>query len=879
MKTAKLHLLLLTFCILFSLPKATAQNWLDTWQHENNFYTVQDSFNAYALLHLNQEDADETNVGEKEEGEMFPGYEQYKRWEAFVAPRVYPSGDLSLLTNSIVNYNEFIQQRNSQRNGSGNQTASTPWVAMGPFGPLTGVATNGLPRKAGRINFITYLPGSPNTYWVGAAAGGLWKTIDNGQTWTTPTDYLSSIGCNDLAIDPTDPNTMYLATGDGYGSFRDPSTFGILKSIDGGQNWSATGLTFPLSQKVEMRHIIINPINPLIVMCSTSSGIYRNANGGTGAWTNVQATNTFDLEYKPGSTDTIYAGGVRFRRSIDGGLTFQQISTGIPTSGSSRMEIAVTPANPIIVYVVSAATSTLGLQGVYRSTDGGTTFTLMANTPDVVASDCFITSTSGQGWYNLSIDASPTNANEIVVGGLGVWKSTDAGVTWAGIGCAYNWSSPVPYVHTDHQELEYTAAGILYSANDGGIFEYTGTQWIDHSSPMNIAQIYKIGLSELSPDLWITGHQDNGSNIYNNGVYSASLAADGGDCFIDRTNNQNMFASITNGQFYKSTNGGGSWNSCVTGLPVGSGWMTPWKQDPTTAGTLYAGRAQMYVSTNQASTWAATPGLMSPVVANQYITEFAIAPSNNQYIYAIHGTTGVFTTTNAGTTWTLCSGLPTTLASASFVTIDPVNPLIAWVTFSGYSNGNKVFKTIDGGVSWLNISYNLPNIPANCSVFERGSSNGAIYVGMDAGVYYIDNSTSTWTLFNTALPNTPILDMEISAAAPTKIRAATYGRGVYQTDLGISTGVVQNADGLIYFNIYPNPSSDILHVNLNSSMEINAELEITNTIGELILKKHAQFADNNSEVSIDISSLAKGIYFFRIVSSEGDSKAIKFIKL
>ncbi len=868
----------ITLFILFSFSNAFAQEWINTWNHENNFYTVQDSFNAYLANHLNQADADETVVGEKEEGEMFPGYEQYKRWEAFVAPRVYPSGDLSLLSNSRINYNEFLQERNLQRNSSGNQTASTPWVAMGPFGPLTGVATNGLPRKAGRINFVTYLPGSPNTYWVGAAAGGLWKTIDNGQTWSTSTDYLSSIGCTDLAIDPTNSSIMYLATGDGYGSFRDPSTFGILKSIDGGLTWAATGLTFQLSQKVEIRHIIINPLNPLIVMCSTSSGIFRNANGGAGAWTNVQATNTFDLEFKPGSTDTIYAGGLRFRRSIDGGLTFVQISTGIPTSGSTRMEIAVTPANPTTVYVVSAATTTFGLQGVYRSTDGGTTFTLMATTPDVVASDCFITSTSGQGWYNLSIDASPTNANEVVVGGLGVWRSVDGGATWAGIGCAYNWSSPVPYVHTDHQELEYTAAGILYSANDGGIFEYTGTQWIDHSSPMNIAQIYKIGLSNLSPNLWITGHQDNGSNIYNAGVYNASLAADGGDCFIDRTNDQNMYASITQGQFYKSTNGGGIWTACVTGLPAGTGWMTPWKQDPTNANTLYAGRAQMYVSVNQAGTWTATPGTMSPVVANQYITEFAIAPSNNQYIYAIHGTTGVFTTTNAGTTWTLCNGLPTTLASASFVTVDPVNPLIAWVTFSGYSNGNKVFKTIDGGVNWLNISYNLPNIPANCSVFERGSTNGAIYVGMDAGVYYIDNSSVTWTLFNTSLPNTPILDMEISAASPTKIRAATYGRGVYQTDLGISTGVVQNSEGLIYFNIYPNPTSDILHVNINYEKDITAQLQITNSIGALILKQDALFGSNKSEVTIDISYLANGIYFFQLVSSEGNSKAIKFIK-
>ncbi len=868
MKTIRHPLTLFTVCILFSLQNVFAQNWIDTWQHEKNFYTVQDSFNSYASKNLHQDNADETKAGEIEEGGIFPGYEQYKRWESFVAPRVYPSGDLTLLSTTLPNYNLFLQQNSEQKLNRCDNVLSSPWVAKGPFGPLNGLATNGLPRKAGRLNFVTYEPGSPNTYWVGAAAGGLWKTTDNGQTWTTNTDNDTTIGCTDLAIDPINTNIMYLATGDGYGSFRDPSSFGVLKSIDGGLTWTATGLTFQLSQKIEIRHIIINSINPLIVMCSTTSGIYRNTNGGAGAWTQVLFNNTFDLEFKPGSIDTIYAGGLSFRRSIDGGVSFQQISNGIPNSGSTRMEVAVTPANPNLVYVISSATGTYGLQGVYRSADGGTSFTLMSNTPDVVASDCFITSTSGQGWYNLSIDASPLNADEIVAGGLGVWRSMDGGTTWAGIGCAYNWSSAVPYVHTDHQELEYTAAGILYSVNDGGIFEYTGTDWIDHSSPMNIAMIYKIGLSTLSPDLWLTGHQDNGSNIFNNNVYSASLAADGGDCFIDQTNDQNMFASITQGQFYKSTNGGGSWNACTTGLPAGSGWVTPWKQDPVSAGTLYAGRAQMYKSFNQANSWAPTPGTMGPVISNQYITEFAIAPSNNQFIYAIHGTTGVFTTTDAGNTWTLCSGLPTTLASGSFVTVDPNNPLIAWVTFSGYSNGNKVFKTIDGGTNWANISYNLPNIPANCSVYERGSSNGGIYVGMDAGVYYINNSSGMWTLYNTALPNAPVLDMEISPAAPAKIRAATFGRGVYETDVLITALPEQNSDSMLSLNIYPNPTSDILNVTINYHKDIHVEVAITSILGEILLKQGAGFGSNKSRAEIDISSLAKGIYFVKVSDGE-----------
>ncbi|MDP1800357.1 MAG: T9SS type A sorting domain-containing protein, partial [Bacteroidota bacterium] len=106
----------------------------------------------------------------------------------------------------------------------------------------------------------------------------------------------------------------------------------------------------------------------------------------------------------------------------------------------------------------------------------------------------------------------------------------------------------------------------------------------------------------------------------------------------------------------------------------------------------------------------------------------------------------------------------------------------AWVTVSGYNASSKVFQTVDGGATWMNITSNLPNLPANCSVYEPGS-NDRIYIGMDVGIYYKDNSSSTWTLYNTGLPNTAIMDMEISPAAPGKIFAATYGRGVYEADV------------------------------------------------------------------------------------------------
>ncbi|MBK9285598.1 MAG: T9SS type A sorting domain-containing protein [Sphingobacteriaceae bacterium] len=746
-----------------------AQRWIEMMNEPgHNFYDIQREFNEY------WKDKDITEKGK--------GYKQFKRWEAFMEPRVYPSGNLSLVSKTWENFNEAFPNTQSgggkyNEIGGENLTASTTWTAMGPFGPMSGVANNGFPRKAGRDNFITFHPTIANTYWCGAPAGGLWKTTNNGSTWTTNTNSLSVIGASDLVVDPSNTNILYLATGDGDAG--DTYCIGVLKSLDGGITWNTTGLTFAVSQQRRMRRLIINPSNPQILLAATNVGVYRTTNGGTN-WTQINSSNSYDVEFKPTDPNTVYAAGTTFSVSTNGGASFTQISNGIPTSGSTRMNIAVTPANASYVYVLSASTAN-NLQGVYRSTNNGTSFSLMANSPNVLANSCSSPGSDGQGWYDLAFAASPINANEIVTGGVNVYRSTNGGTNWSIIGCWIGTGNP-PYVHADHHELEYTTTGTLYSANDGGIFQYTGSSWTDLTSPRNIAQIYKIGLSTLSPNLWITGHQDNGSNIYNNGTYNASMAGDGMDCFIDRTNNNKMYASYYSGQFQRSTNGGASWSSCTSGMSGNAGWVAPWKQDPVTAATLYAGRTQMFKSTNSGGSWAQS-GTLPGINTGQRVVEFAIAPSNNSVLVCLHGTPLVLKSTNAGSSWTNITGtLPVGSAAPTNVCFDPTNANIIYVTLSGYSGGNKVFKSTNGGTSWTNISYNLPNLPANCIVYEPGT-NGRVYVGMDVGVYYIDNLAVTWTLYNANLPNAPVSDLEISPALSTRLRAATYGRGVFEVDV------------------------------------------------------------------------------------------------
>ncbi|MDI1354978.1 MAG: T9SS type A sorting domain-containing protein [bacterium] len=743
-----------------------SQEWVNMINEPGkNFYEIQAAFNSY------WKDKDVNVPGN--------GYKPFKRWENFMEPRVYPTGDLSLPSSTLKNFEEFLASNGQQKAAAPVQnntplSASTTWTAIGPMGPMSGVATNGFPRKAGRDNFITFHPTNPSIFWAGAPAGGLWKTTNGGSSWTTATDYLTVIGCSDLAVDPTNPNTMYLATGDGDAG--DTYCIGVLKSTDGGATWNTTGLTFAVNLQRQMRRLIIDPSNPQILFAATNVGVYRTTNGGS-SWTLVASGNFYDLEFKPSHPNTIYLSGTTFMRSTNGGTSFTTISSGIATTGSNRVALAVSNADTNYVYALRSSSSTNGFGGLYRSTDGGTNFTLMSNAPDVLANSCSGAAGGGQGWYDLAIAVSPLNKDQVAVGGVNVWSSNAGGSTgtWTCTGCWIGTSSPSVYLKADHHDLDYSSNGTLYAATDGGVFSYNVSNWIDLNNQRNIAQIYKIGLSGLSPNKWITGHQDNGSNIYNGVTYQASYAGDGMDCFIDRTNDNNLFASTPNGGLVRSTNGGGSYSSATSGLSGTTNWVTPWKQDPQVATRLYVGLSQVFVSNNLGATWTQT----GTTGASGTIVEFAIAPSNNQVIYIIQGTS-VRKTTNGGATWSATAG--GLGGSPTFICIDPLDPQNAWVTVSGYSAGAKVYQTINGGTSWTNVSANLPNLPANCLVYEPGT-NDRIYVGMDVGVYYKDNSSANWTLYNSGLPNVPISDLEISPAAPGKLRAATYGRGVYEVDV------------------------------------------------------------------------------------------------
>jgi hypothetical protein len=426
----------------------------------------------------------------------------------------------------------------------------------------------------------------------------------------------------------------------------------------------------------------------------------------------------------------------------------------------------------------------------------------------------------GQAFYDLSINVSPTNVNEVYVGGVNVWKSINGGASWS---VASSWtSSGTNYVHSDIHDLSFLPGSgtTLFAACDGGIFKSatSGSSWTDLSSSLAIAQQYRIGQSATNGSIMVAGHQDNGTNKNSSGTWTEIYGGDGMDCFIDRTNSNNIFASYVYGEHIRSTNGGASWFTATSGLPFGNPgleWLSTWHQDPVTSTTMYAGgRPTLYKSSNSAASWLST-GTMG---GSGNVIEFAISPSNNQTIYALK-VGSVHKSTNGGASWTAIATPSTQFPS--YVAVSATNSAVAWVTYSGYGATSKVFQTTNGGTSWVNISAGLPNIPVNCVAVLPGSTTDAVMIGTDLGIFYRDNVTAAWSNISGTLPKVAVRDIEFFGAGATlKTRVGTYGRGTWES--GIS-GAFKNSQYVEELQeitkveqkitVFPNPSNGEININ------------------------------------------------------------------
>lgn len=833
-----------------------AQPWLEGVEDENmTFYEIQGHFENY----LKKAKRDRQLKGGGED-ELPAGYNQYKRWEYFWEARL-------LGTNGTFPDPKEIASLSLSATSSAQSQNLGNWTPVGPFN-----APNGSLTGIGRLNSVIFHPTNQNVLWAGAPAGGLWKSIDGGVNWTTNTDHLPNLGVSSLAIDPLHPDTMYMATGDrvNNGYPTNPYTYGVLKSVDGGDTWNPTGLTFSISQQTRIGSLHIINNNTQVVLAATRMGIYKSTDGGA-TWTNKQFGPFNIIVSSKAQPNVLYAGTSgsqgRIWRSKDSGDTWTLLTSVLPTNGVNRVELAVTDQDSNYVYAVFSESGTSSFAGLYQSTDGGDSWTLKSSSPNILGGDISGSSATGQGWYDLAITVNPTNKNQIFVGGVNIFRSNNQGANWIGV-ASWRGQGGTPYVHADiHFYSWQPNTNHLFVATDGGIFKTanSGTSWTPLYDGMDITQYYKVSNSETNNTLFLGGSQDNGTHRQLGASWDEVNGGDGTDNGISHSNYFIMYASSQNGRFVRSTNAGTSFSPIGSSLtPNGTGnWVTPLQIDPVNGSTAYIGYTQLWKSANNGISWAPTS---SQSIAVNNINVFSIAPSNNQLIFVSIGN-GLYRSGNGGVSWTqLSSPSSSQITSIAF---SNVNANHVWITYSGYGSGQKVFESTNGGSSWTNISGSLPALPVNCIIYENGSLDG-VYIGTDIGVYYRDATMTDWTPFFKGMPNVMVYDLEINYTEGTLI-AATFGRGIWKTPR------ISNFLGAPVANFTANPASvctttDV--VTLTDESEFNP-----NQWKWSIYPNTFAFVNGTSDSSQNAQVLfsAKGAYSVTLTATNGYGTSTKTI--
>jgi hypothetical protein len=743
-------------------------------------------------------------------GMIGTGYKEFKRWEFMVKNNITADG---ILPDFVTNNQRALDNFNAANlRPDGVQAGVSNWIPLGQQDPTIepGDAQNGVGRTSS-LDFVG------SDIWVSTPGGGIWFGNFLGGSsynWTAKTDGIPNLAVQDIEICPSNTNIMYALTG-AVGGFSGYRSTGVLKSTDAGNTWSTTGLTFPETGNVKGYKLLTHPTNTNIVWACTDNGLFRTADGGTtwtlvtyyttvgGAQTNLSSA-SYDIVYQPGSTTTMYAtsSGPYFYKSTDGGLTFlrvDRVTASLPTSGG-RIQIGVTAANSNYIYLLYGDGT--AYQGLYRSTNGGTSFTLRSSTPNVLGS---------QAWRNICIAVSPTNVNDLYVGGLDAFKSVDGGANWTQI-ASWTSSNTSNFCHADIFELKCDAT-YLYCAGDGGIYRMTRSTdtWISLMDNMQTGQIYRLGIDPTASAAFVTvGLQDNGTYRNSGAQYLSIGGGDGMETIVKPSNTSVIYLSSQNGSFRRSDNDGSTstsiFNSTIANTTCGctdaGDWTTPAVLRPGNDNHIYIGYSNIYFNTTSGTgawSWINTGFTTS-------INSLEFAPSNNTILYATQGST-VRRFNLSGGVWSgvNINGTLPALSSINELTVDPTDANHLVIVLGGYTADRKVYETFNANLAsptWTSIVRNLPNVPVNTVVMDNDAAN-TIYIGTDIGVFVTNDNRVNWILYSNNLPTTRVYDLEINTALATnRIYAATFGRGVFYAEVytGCSSNVTLsgNITGLEY---------------------------------------------------------------------------------
>jgi len=678
-----------------------------------------------------------------------------ERW--FFEQRMYPN---NFIPNGV--YTEANKQKEKIREESGfyNDAVNT-WINIGP---TSGFYFN-YSNISSRVATVKYDPSDPNTIYIGAAYGGVWKTTNEGLNWTAKSDYENSLSSGALAIDPANVNNIYYMTGEATYSGASYYGGGLMKSTNAGTTW--TNYTSGLPSAGKTNRIVVRPNNSTELLASMgTAGLYRSTNSGV-SWTLIVSGRCDDVIFSPtGDTAYCIGSGTGYRVSVNGGVTFNTNATITP---GTRNHIAVCKNFPNVLYAAIYSGSTIT---VFKSLNAGNTFS------QIVVGQNF---SGSQAWYDFYMHVSPFNPNYAYVGSIDIWRTTNGGATsFTNITNGYGGGN----VHVDQHNLDFNPldSNKMICSNDGGVWKSNdrGTSWTNLNSSLTLTQFYRIASDPSNPSHILGGTQDNGTQRTLGTLnWTGAFGGDGAEVCFHAQNNSYILGESQNNGVQRSTNGGTSWTGATSGLSGTAAWVAPLTSHPDSATIFYTARQQVFKTTTWGASWSAISSGTSGT-----IREMAISKSSPNVMYATSGST-IYKSTNRGYTFANVTtvGLPVRTITSVYVHPDSSN--VAIITFSGFGAG-KIYKTTNTGASWFDISGNLPDSPANDGlIYYPGFATSAYLIGMDNGVYVTTNYGSSWSELADGLPNTVAMHLDYNLSG-NKLRIGTHGRGVYETTLRLS---------------------------------------------------------------------------------------------
>ncbi len=757
---------------------------------------------------VRQLEAEGVQLDEKHKHKLEEGPEYLEALLFYLSLRAYP--------NDFVDWMAYIRaaEHRDQMIYEFFPASGPRWEFIGPRGAVPPYRTYfGVDRVSGRVNAVAYDPINEGVYYAGAPQGGIWKTTDYGQTWQPLGDSWQFLQVSSIAIHPTNPNVIYVGTGDFQGWMR-PFSMGVMRSTDGGQTWTSLGAQ-QFGYKC-VSDIIIDPENPNIITVCTGWGPYQRINGeiwrstdGGETWTQVNPVSAIWSDMAVGalnpSTGVRYYYAVghgnpgRLLRSSDRGQTWTVLSPPFGSGNRDSLRVATSPTDPNRVYLLSGRDSQ-----VWVSNNAGASWTALNPSVD-----------GGfyQAWYDAFLHVSVDNqGRDVLYLGLVDLVQRTGGGTWRSIGQGFT-NNALTHVDQHGFAINPRNPNEALVGNDGGVYRLTynpstgAVSFTGLNITLGITQFYAAAFHPTNPSRVMGGAQDNSTPRANGNLndWRCIVGGDGGYCAINPSNPNTQYATYQNLNIYRTTN---NWSSSNDITPNrGSdrvAFIAPITLHPANPNFLLAGTNYLWRWNETTGTW--TSRLGGQELSSGVVISIAGAPSNVNVIYTGGSDGQLWMTTNGGSSWRQINiGNPSLPNRAiTDIAVHPTDPYKVYVVLGGTGTPHvyRCDSTLANPVSWVNISGSgstgLPDVHFNSITLDPNAPDLVIYVGTDIGMFYTLDGGANWRNGTQplGLPNAQVNTLRVVPNTG-YLMAATYGRGMWRIQLPIVPVGDVNGDGCV----------------------------------------------------------------------------------